>query len=136
LHKYRHIIQAAFGWCFAVKPDWRRKLKYLNLVFSGVVLCGAVAAPLVASANQFKLPEEIGRIEAPRDLNLIQVEPTMLDERYYTTGRCERRQNVGNILPAGADIPDSDPAPVKTTVQSVPRPATAPNIVPVKPVLK
>jgi hypothetical protein len=102
------------------------------LFYSMVVTLGALTAPLAASASQFQLPEEIGRIEGARDLNLIQLEPTMINERYYTSGRCERTQNVGNILPSGAEIPDSDPAPVKASVQAVPNRAIAPSAVPAK----
>ena len=93
-------------------------MKHLNLALTGLLLCGFAGIP--AHADQFKLPEELGRVEGARDLNLLQVEPTVIHERYYTTGQCERRQYIGNVLPAGAEIPDSDPAPVKANVQSVP----------------
>ncbi len=63
---------------------------------------------------------------------LFQLEPTMIDERYYTSGRGERRQYVGNVLPPGAEIPDSDPAPVKAAVQTIPARVAAPSAVPVK----
>ena len=107
-------------------------MKHSMLFYSVVTAIGALVAPLAANASQFQLPEEIGRIEGPRDLNLFQLEPTMIDERYYTSGRCERRQNVGNVLPPGAEIPDSDPAPVKAAVQGVPARVVAPSAVPVK----
>ena len=103
------------------------------LFYSVVTAIGALVAPLAANASQFQLPEEIGRIESPRDLNLIQVEPSMIDERYYTSGRGERRQYIGNVLPPGAEIPDSDPAPVKAAVHAVPARAAAPSAVPAKP---
>lgn len=61
-----------------------------------------------AHADQFRLPEEIGRVEGPRDTNIFQVEPTVLDERYYQSGRAERKQFIGTTLPAGAPIPDTD----------------------------
>jgi alpha-2-macroglobulin-like protein len=48
--------------------------------------------PMMQDLN---LPEEIGRIEGPRDVNLFQVEPTVLDERRYTSGRSERHQKAG-----------------------------------------
>lgn len=51
-------------------------------------------------------PEEIGRVEGPRDSNLFQVEPTVLDERHYTSGRAERHQKTSPTLPEGAPIPD------------------------------
>lgn len=56
------------------------------------------------------IPEEIGRVEGPRDSNLFQVEPTVLDERHYSTGRAERHQKTSPTLPEGAPIPDSDGA--------------------------
>ena len=58
-------------------------------------------APLV-------LPAEIGRVEGPRDLNLFQVEPTVIDERHYISGRDERHQKVSPTLPEGSPIPDND----------------------------
>ncbi len=63
---------------------------------------------LPGTPGQLKLPEEIGRVEGPRDTNLFQVEPTVLDERYYSTGRSERHQKTSPTLPEGAPIPDSN----------------------------
>jgi hypothetical protein len=40
----------------------------------------------------FYLPEEIGHVEGPRDMNIFQVEPTVLNERRYVSGREERHQ--------------------------------------------
>ncbi len=94
-------------------------MKPVNLLIFASLLglgCGAQAS----IASQFRLPEEIGRVEGTRDLNIFQVEPSLIDERFYTTGRCERRQYVGNILPEGAEIPDSDPAPKKAAANPQP----------------
>ena len=63
---------------------------------------------LPGTPGQLKLPEEIGRVEGPRDTNLFQVEPTVLDERYFSTGRAERHQKTSPTLPEGAPIPDSN----------------------------
>ena len=63
---------------------------------------------LPGSPGQLKLPEEIGRVEGPRDTNLFQVEPTVLDERHYTSGRAERYQKTSPTLPEGSPIPDSE----------------------------
>ncbi|MBU6451347.1 MAG: pilus assembly protein N-terminal domain-containing protein [Cyanobacteria bacterium REEB67] len=63
---------------------------------------------LPGTPGQLKLPEEIGRVEGPRDTNLFQVEPTVLDERHYTSGRAERHQKTSPTLPEGAPIPDSE----------------------------
>lgn len=108
-------------------------MRHSKLVVAGAILfVGNLTVP--ALADQFKMPEELGRVEGTRDLNLIQVEPTVIHERYYTTGQCERHQYVGNTLAAGAEIPDSDPAPVKATVRPVAgqsaAPAAAPPVVP------
>ncbi|MCA9800431.1 MAG: pilus assembly protein N-terminal domain-containing protein [Cyanobacteria bacterium HKST-UBA02] len=62
---------------------------------------------LPGTPGQLKLPEEIGRVEGPRDTNIFQVEPTVIDERHYTTGRSERHQKTSPTLPEGAPIPDS-----------------------------
>ena len=63
---------------------------------------------LPGTPGQLKLPEEIGRVEGPRDMNLFQVEPTVMDERHYTSGRSERHQKTSPTLPEGAPIPDSN----------------------------
>ncbi len=62
---------------------------------------------LPGTPGQLKLPEELGRVEGPRDTNMFQVEPTVMDERYYTTGRAERYQKTSPTLPEGSPIPDS-----------------------------
>jgi Flp pilus assembly secretin CpaC len=62
---------------------------------------------LPGTPGQLKLPEEIGRVEGSRDLNLFQVEPTVVDERHYTSGRDERHQKTSPTLPEGASIPDN-----------------------------
>jgi len=63
---------------------------------------------LPGTPGQLKLPEEIGRVEGPRDMNLFQVEPSVIDERHYTSGRSERHQKTSPTLPEGAPIPDSN----------------------------
>lgn len=62
---------------------------------------------LPGTPGQLKLPEEIGRVEGPRDMNMFQVEPTVLDERHYSSGRSERHQKTSPTLPEGAPIPDN-----------------------------
>ena len=62
---------------------------------------------LPGTPGQLKLPEELGRVEGPRDTNMFQVEPSVLDERYYSTGRSERYQKTSPTLPEGSPIPDS-----------------------------
>ncbi|MBS1994634.1 MAG: pilus assembly protein N-terminal domain-containing protein [Cyanobacteria bacterium SZAS LIN-3] len=63
---------------------------------------------LPGTPGQLKLPEEIGRVEGPRDLNMLQVEPTVLDERHYASGRDERHQKTSPTLPEGAPVPDNE----------------------------
>jgi hypothetical protein len=98
--------------------------------FLGIL--AAILSSHAAYADQFKLPEEIGRIEAPRDTNVFQLEPTILNERYYTSGAAERRQFVGTTLAEGAAIPDSD-YPVPVVVPGATVPVVAPNLVPASP---
>ena len=62
---------------------------------------------LPGSPGQLKIPEEVGRVEGVRDTNLFQVEPTVIDERHYTSGRSERFQKTSPTLPEGAPIPDN-----------------------------
>lgn len=61
---------------------------------------------LPGTPGQLKLPEEIGRVEGPRDMNMFAVEPTVVDERHYTSGRSERHQKTSPTLPEGAPVPD------------------------------
>ncbi len=62
---------------------------------------------LPGTPGQLKLPEEISKVEGPRDTNIIQVEPTILDERYMRTGRSERTLALPGTLPPDAPIPDN-----------------------------
>ena len=63
---------------------------------------------LPGTPGQLKLPEEIGRVEGPRDVNMLQVEPSVIDERHYASGRDERHQKTSPTLPEGAPIPDNE----------------------------
>ena len=62
---------------------------------------------LPGSPGQLRLPEELGRVEGPRDTNMFQVEPSVIDERYYDSGRSERYQKTSPTLPEGSPVPDS-----------------------------
>lgn len=62
---------------------------------------------LPGTPGQLKLPEEISKVEGPRDTNILQVEPTIIDERYMRTGRSERTLALPGTLPADAPIPDN-----------------------------
>ncbi len=125
-------------------------MKYTEFAGCAVLFLAVLAVLPTANASQFKMPEELSRVESPRDMNLLQVEPTVLNERYFTSGRCERHQFVGNVLPVGAPIPDCD-QPVKAVRPSAiggsgtsgagapslqqtasPAASVAPNVVPTK----
>ena len=75
------------------------KIVALNFVALALV-CATYTQP--ASAKDF------GRTEKPGDMNMLQVEPSILNERFYTSGNAERKQYCGKVLPAGAPIPDND----------------------------
>jgi Flp pilus assembly secretin CpaC len=62
---------------------------------------------LPGNPGQLKLPEEISKVEGPRDVNMLQVEPTVIDERYMSSGRAEHNQKLPGVLPPGSPIPDS-----------------------------
>gem|GEM_PF-310575 len=62
---------------------------------------------LPGNPGQMKLPEEISKVEGPRDTNMLQVEPTIIDERYMTSGRAEHSQKIPGVLPPGSPVPDS-----------------------------
>jgi Flp pilus assembly secretin CpaC len=62
---------------------------------------------LPGTPGQLKLPEEISKVEGPRDTNMFQVEPTVLDERYWRSGRAEKTLQLPGVLPPDAPIPDN-----------------------------
>jgi alpha-2-macroglobulin-like protein len=70
------------------------------------VLQFSLGGALTPPRPPFSLPKDIGRVEGSRDLNLFQVEPTVIDERRYTAGRSERHQKTSPTLPEGSPIPD------------------------------
>lgn len=53
--------------------------------------------------------KSFGRMEGDRDMNMLQIEPSVINEKYYSSGASERSQYVGNVLPPGAPIPDNGP---------------------------
>lgn len=61
-----------------------------------------------ANSLRARFGRALGRFEGPRDMNLFQLEPSILNERYYTSGESEHHQFVGNVLPAGAPIPENE----------------------------
>lgn len=76
------------------------------LALPSPALADETAAP--AGSLRARFGKALGRFEGPRDMNLFQLEPSVLNERYYTSGESEHHQFVGNVLPAGAPIPDNE----------------------------
>lgn len=68
------------------------------------------AAIMIAGAQQGQAQEKkkSSNMEGPRDMNIFQLEPSIIHERHYTRGDAERSQYIGKVLPAGAPIPDVD----------------------------
>jgi len=82
--------------------------KAFNKNESELVICVRPEIILPGTPGQLKLPEEIGRVEGPRDTNVFQVEPSVVDERHYSSGRAERHQKTSPTLPDGAPVPDNE----------------------------
>ncbi len=59
---------------------------------------------------EFKKSDE-ARASGPRDMNMFQVEPSVMDERHYSSGRAERHQMSSPTLPNGTPIPDGAAVP-------------------------
>lgn len=62
---------------------------------------------LPGTPGQLKIPAELNKMEGSRDLNILQVEPSTIDEGQYRSGMVEKTFEIPNTLPAGAPIPDS-----------------------------
>ena len=62
---------------------------------------------LPGTPGQLKIPAELNKMEGVRDLNLLQIEPSTIDEGQYRSGLVEKTFQIPNTLPAGAPIPDS-----------------------------
>ncbi|MBS1999500.1 MAG: A-macroglobulin complement component, partial [Cyanobacteria bacterium SZAS LIN-2] len=106
--------------------DAARRVVALKSPASGRILSGRIGefggAPFVSGVNMRTATQldtyfdisapgvehKIGRVERPREANFFQVEPTVIDERHYTSGRAERHQKTSPTLPEGAPIPDND----------------------------
>ncbi len=73
-----------------------------------IIALTVVALAIASAATQAASAKEFGRTETPGDMNLFQIEPSILNERFYTSGKAERQQYCGKVLPAGAAIPDND----------------------------
>ncbi|MBX9939394.1 MAG: hypothetical protein K2Y32_09085 [Candidatus Obscuribacterales bacterium] len=86
-------------------------MKKSRLAFGAVVAMTFLTSVATnqAFSEESKKNTGIGRLEGARDLNLFQVEPSIINEKFYTSGQAERHQYVGNVLPPGAPIPDNGP---------------------------
>jgi len=78
----------------------------LSSVTKAILVAAVIVAPGI---NQPAVAADKGTSAtgAPRDMNMFQVEPTVIDERYYTSGRAERHQKISPTLPEGSPIPDN-----------------------------
>lgn len=71
-------------------------------------------APKKANAiQQQKSQTVLKSVEAPRDTNMFQLKPTILDEEYMRSGRAERSLRLPGVLPPGAPIPDNVESPTE-----------------------
>lgn len=86
-------------------------MKKSRLAFGAMLAMSLLTAVATnqAFSEEAKKNTGIGRLEGARDLNLFQVEPSIINEKFYTSGQAERHQFVGNVLPPGAPIPDNGP---------------------------
>jgi Flp pilus assembly secretin CpaC len=62
---------------------------------------------LPGTPGQLKVPAELNKMEGARDTNILQVEPSTIDESQYRSGLVEKSLQLPNTLPIGAPIPDS-----------------------------
>lgn len=95
------------------------QLKIALLLATTFSLSISIAFAKDSNKDNLKLPTEIGRKENSSDMNLLQLQPAVLNERHYTSGKSERHQRMSPTLPEGATIPDRDPTPAEKIDQSV-----------------
>ena len=74
----------------------------------------AIALGVILSQQVYANPE---RAESDKDTNVFQMEPSVINEKYYSNGENIRHQNLGKVLPYGAEIPSNDKA---TTIEQEP----------------
>lgn len=77
-------------------------MKYLQFV---LVAALAASTGLSAFADTAKKPSGIGHMEGRRDLNMIQLEPTIINEGYYTSGQAEHHQYGAMFCPQARPFP-------------------------------
>lgn len=114
---FSHDFENGFGKLPTIRVTFARVFKEERLMYSSIAtnLSSVTKAILVAAVivapgiNQPAVAADKGTsaTDAPRDMNMFQVEPTVIDERYYTSGRAERHQKTSPTLPEGSPIPDN-----------------------------
>ena len=73
---------------------------------SASTVSASTASPKKAKAKFKKAKGD--DFDGDRSLNMFQVEPTVINERYYTSGQAEHHQKISPTLPFGAPIPDNE----------------------------
>lgn len=72
----------------------------------------AISSCFMSSTQVFA--DDKAGAEVYRDTNIFEVEPSIINEKYYSSGENVRHQNVGKVLPYGAEIPrNNDAEPIK-----------------------
>ncbi len=66
-----------------------------------------LALCIFLSPQVFANPESA---ESEKDLNVFQMEPSVINEKYYSSGENFRHQNIGKVLPYAAEIPSNEKA--------------------------
>ncbi|MBU6454875.1 MAG: hypothetical protein KGS72_24110 [Cyanobacteria bacterium REEB67] len=82
----------------------------VNTPASTKVMAGSPAAAAAAARGakaKHKKPKG-DDFDGDRSLNMFQLEPTVINERYYTSGQAEHHQKISPTLPYGAPIPDNE----------------------------
>lgn len=78
---------------------FNRSLGFAAAAF--ITVFNAVAS--FAQVPQLKLPENVQRVEEPRDVNGGSFDPSVIDERHYTENRSERHQTKGKAAEFSPD---------------------------------
>ncbi len=71
----------------------------------------SIVQPGANSATVKKVKKKKGKgddFSGDRDCNLFQLEPTVINERFYTSGEAEHHQKISPTLPFGAPVPDNE----------------------------
>jgi hypothetical protein len=69
---------------------------------------GAVTTTSAAVGKAKRKKPKGDDFDGDRSLNMFQLEPTVINERYYSSGQAEHHQKISPTLPYGAPIPDNE----------------------------